>query len=155
METRGDMTNEATSRWNKDVFIALAAIGWADGQLDPDEADAIVRAAVDLGLELDAIGEIEEATRAKIDLGTIDRSSLTKDDRIFVYGIACWIAWLDGVVTEEESGALATLADRLGVPERPRAYAEKISREVAALPEGDRPARYDLGKLRSILTVKG
>ena len=26
--------------WNKDVFVALAAIGWADGTLDPDEARA-------------------------------------------------------------------------------------------------------------------
>jgi hypothetical protein len=35
---------------NKDVFLALAAIAWADGSLDPDEADGIVRAAVDEGL---------------------------------------------------------------------------------------------------------
>ena len=42
------MSEIATStKWNKDVFIALAAVAWADGTLDPDEADAIVRAAVD------------------------------------------------------------------------------------------------------------
>ncbi|HEY2367813.1 MAG TPA: hypothetical protein VGH87_15555, partial [Polyangiaceae bacterium] len=80
---------------NRDIFLALAAIAWADGRLDPDEADAIVRAAVEAGLELDQIEEIEAATRERIDLGTIDRSTLSKEDRLFVYAVACWIAKLD------------------------------------------------------------
>ena len=133
---------------NRDVFLALAAIGWADGRLDSEEADAIVRAAVEAGLELEAIEEIEAATRERIDLGTIDRSTLSKADRLFVYALACWIARLDGDVTDEEGAALAALGERLGVPERPRAAAESIAREIAALPEGDRPARYDVVKLR-------
>jgi uncharacterized membrane protein YebE (DUF533 family) len=136
---------------NRDIFLALAAIAWADGRLDPDEADAIVRAAVEAGLELDQIEEIEAATRERIDLGTIDRSSLTKEDRLFVYAVACWIAKLDSEVTEEESAALAALAERLGIPERTRAAAETIAREIAELPEGDRPARYDLAKLRETI----
>src|SRR4051812_337471 len=136
---------------NRDVFLALAAIAWADGRLDPEEADAIVRAAVEAGLELEQIGEIEAATRERIEPGTIDRSALTKENRLFVYAIACWIAKLDNEVTEEESAALTALAERLGVPEKPRAYAEQIAQEIAALPEGDRPARYDLSKLRDTL----
>jgi uncharacterized membrane protein YebE (DUF533 family) len=146
------MSDEAArARWNKDVFVALAAVAWADGTLDPDEADAIVRAAVDEGLELEEIAAIEEATRKPVDLGALDKGGLSKDDRLFVYAIACWIARLDGKVTDEESGALAALAERLEVPERPRAHAEKRAAEVAALPEGDRPARYDLAKLRALL----
>ena len=136
---------------NRDIFLALAAIAWADGRLDPDEADAIVRAAVEAGLELEAIEEIESATRERIDLGTVDRSGLTKEDRLFVYALACWIARLDGEVTEEEGAALAALGERLGVPERPRRYAEGIAREIAELPEGDRPARYDVVKLRQTI----
>ncbi len=136
---------------NRDIFLALAAIAWADGRLDPDEADAIVRAAVEAGLELEAIEEIESATRERIDLGTVDRSGLGKEDRLFVYALACWIANLDGEVTDEESAALATLAERLGVPERPRAHAESIAREIAELPEGDRPARYDVLRLRETI----
>jgi uncharacterized membrane protein YebE (DUF533 family) len=138
-------------RLKRDVFVALAAIAWADGELDAEEADAIVRAAVDEGLELDEIAEIEKATSSKIDLGVIDRSGLTKEDRLFVYGVASWIARIDGKVTDEESTALATLAERLGIPERPRAAIEAISRDVAAMPEGDRPARYDLPKLRALI----
>ena len=55
------------------------------------------------------------------------------------------------LVTGEESAALTALAERLDVPERSRAHAEKRAAEVAALPEGDRPARYDLAKLRALL----
>jgi len=135
----------------RDIFLALAAIAWADGRLDPDEADAIVRAAVEAGLDLEEIEEIESATRERIDLGTVDRSTMSKEDRLFVYALACWIANLDGEVTAEEATALATLGERLGVPERPRAYAESIAREVAEMPEGDRPARYDIVKLRETI----
>jgi uncharacterized membrane protein YebE (DUF533 family) len=135
----------------KDVFVALAAVGWADGTLDAEEADAIVRAAVDEGLDLKEISEIESATREKVDLGVIDRSGMSKEDRLFVYAVACWIARLDGRVTDEEVTALGKLGERLGVPERPRAHAEDIAREVAELPEGDRPARYDLAKVRALV----
>jgi uncharacterized membrane protein YebE (DUF533 family) len=139
------------TRFGTDVFVALAAIGWADGQLDADEADAIVRAAADEGLSLEEIAAIEESTRQRVDLGVIDRSAMSKDDRLFVYAVACWIARLDGRVTPAESDALAKLGERLGIPERPRVHAEGIAREVAERPEGDRPARYDLAALRQIL----
>jgi uncharacterized membrane protein YebE (DUF533 family) len=142
------------TRLGKDIFVALAAIAWADGQLDADEADAIVRAAADEGLSLEEIAAIEESTRERVDLGVLDRSAMSKDDRIFVYAIACWIARLDGRVTDAESDALGKLGERLGVPERPRVHAEAIAREVAEMPEGDRPARYDLPALRRILSER-
>src|SRR5271166_5544708 len=107
-------------RLRKDVFVALSAVAWADGKLDPDEADAIVRAAIDEGLSLEEIAEIESSTKSKVDLGAIDRAGLSKEDRLFVYAVACWIARMDGQVTAEESAALAQLGEKLGVPERPR-----------------------------------
>jgi uncharacterized membrane protein YebE (DUF533 family) len=141
-------------RLAKDVFVALAAIAWADGRLDPDEADAIVRAAADEGLSLEEIAAIEDATKERVDLGTVDRGTMSKDDRLFVYAVACWIARMDGQVTDAENDALAKLGERLGVPERPRVHAEAIAREIAELPEGDRPARYDLAALRRALTER-
>jgi uncharacterized membrane protein YebE (DUF533 family) len=141
-------------RLGKDIFVALAAIAWADGQLDPDEADAIVRAAADEGLSLEEIAAIEEATKERVDPGVIDRGSMSKDDRLFVYAVACWIARLDGQVTDAESDALARLGEKLGIPERPRGHAEALAREVAAMPEGDRPARYDLAALRRLLSER-
>jgi uncharacterized membrane protein YebE (DUF533 family) len=147
-EENGVMSGAAFGR---DVFIALAAVAWADGTLDPDEADAIVRAAVDLGVELDEIASIEEATRVAVPLSKINKAALSKDDRLFVYAIATWITQLDGKVTDEESTTLTNLAEALEIPERARANAEKRAAEVAAMPEGDRPARYDLDKLRALL----
>jgi len=145
------MVEQAEPKLRRDVFVALAAVAWADGKLDPDEADAIVRAAVEEGLALEEIAEIESATKTKVDLGALDRTGLNKEDRLFVYAIACWIARLDGQLTPEEATALAGLGERLGIPERPRAHAEAAAREVAEMPEGDRPARYDLVALRRIL----
>jgi len=134
----------------RDVYVALAAVGWADGKLDPDEADAIVRAALDEGLELAEIEEIEAATKQPIDLGVIDRKDLSKEDRLYVYGLAAWIAKMDGVVSDEENQALRKLGDTLKVPDRPREIVDQIVDDVAAS-SGERPDRYDLGALRRII----
>jgi uncharacterized membrane protein YebE (DUF533 family) len=143
------MTEQKT-RLGRDVYIALAAVGWADGKLDQDEADAIVRTALEEGLDIDEIAEIEEATQKPVDIGVIDRSNLSKEDRLFVYGVASWISRLDGVVTESEQLVLAKLGDALKVPEKPRKLVDGIAQDVANLSD-DRPARYDLLALRRII----
>ncbi len=133
----------------RDVYLALAAVGWADGNLDADEADAIVRTALEEGLELDVITEIEEATKKPISLDVIDRLSMTKSDRLYVYAVGSWITRLDGVVTPEEEAALVKIGDLLGVPEGPRKHADELLAEIAK--QGDRPDRFDLLKLRKDL----
>jgi uncharacterized membrane protein YebE (DUF533 family) len=134
-------------RLGRDVYIALAAIGWADGKLDQEEADAIVRTALEEGLDIGEITEIEAATKERIDLGVIERKNLSKEDRLFVYAVACWLTRLDGVVTENEMAALAQLGEQLGIPEKPRAIVDGIAQEIANQGE-DRPSRYDLVGLR-------
>jgi uncharacterized membrane protein YebE (DUF533 family) len=138
-------------RLGRDVFMALAAIGWADGKLDQEEADAIVRTALEEGLELEEIKEIEEATKHPIDLSVIDRSQMSKADRLFVYAVASWLTRLDGQVQEAEVEALNKLGELLKIPPRPREHADAIGREIAARGDGDRPARYDLKRLRDTL----
>lgn len=133
------------------MFLALAAIGWADGKLDEDEADAIVRTAIEEGLELDEVAEIEKATKVPIDLGVIDRSELSKADRLFVYAVASWMVRLDGVIDERETDALQKLGDLLKIPARPREHADAIALEIAAMPAGDRPSRYELPRLRATI----
>jgi uncharacterized membrane protein YebE (DUF533 family) len=143
------MTEQKTGL-GRDVYIALAAVGWADGKLDQEEADAIVRTALEEGLDIDEIAEIEEATKNPVDIGVIDRKGLSKEDRLFVYGVASWITRLDGVVTEGEQEALQKLGDALKVPEKPRQIVDGIAQDVANLSD-DRPARYDLLALRRII----
>lgn len=142
---------EENSKLGRDVYIALAAIGWADGELDQEEADAIVRTALEEGLEFEEIQEIEEATKKPIDIGVIDRKNMTKEDRLFVYAVASWMTRLDGKVTKEETDALAKLGEALKVPEKPRVQADAIAQEVANFSDDDRPARFDLVALRRII----
>lgn len=143
--------SEEKTHLGRDVYVALAAVGWADGKLDRDEADAIVRAALDEGLELAEIAEIEEATKNPIDLGVIDRKNLSKEDRLYVYGVAAWISQLDGVVSDAEKGALAELGEKLKIPTRPREIVDQIVKDVAQSSGDDRPDRYDLAALRRII----
>jgi len=138
---------EEKPRLGRDVYIALAAVGWADGNLDQEEADAIVRTALEEGLDITEIAEIEAATKERIDLGVIDRRNLSKEDRLFVYAVACWLTRLDGVVTPEETKALADLADALKIPEKPRGVVDGIAQDIANRGD-DRPLRYDLLGLR-------
>jgi len=138
---------EEKPRLGRDVYIALAAVGWADGNLDQEEADAIVRTALEEGLDLTEIAEIEAATKERVDLGVIDRKNLSKEDRLFVYAVACWLTRLDGQVTEAETKALADLAEALKIPEKPRGVVDGIAQDIANQGD-DRPSRYDLLGLR-------
>jgi uncharacterized membrane protein YebE (DUF533 family) len=143
--------SEQKTGLGRDVYIALAAVGWADGQLDQEEADAIVRTALEEGLELEEIQEIEEATKNPVDIGVIDRKDMSKEDRLFVYAVASWITRIDGKVSSEETDALAKLGAALKVPDAPRKHADAIAQEVVDLSDDDRPARYDLFALRRII----
>jgi uncharacterized membrane protein YebE (DUF533 family) len=137
----------------RDVYLALAAIGWADGQLTQEAADAIVRTALEEGLDLDSVAEIEEACKKPVELGVVDRMAMSKADRLYVYAVASWITWLDGKVTDAERDALAKLGRALGLPDKPRLHADGIMREIAAASDG-RPARFDLLGLRRRLDVE-
>jgi uncharacterized membrane protein YebE (DUF533 family) len=139
--------SDAKPGLGRDVYIALAAVGWADGELDQEEADAIVRTALEEGLDLDAIAEIEAATKERVDLGVIERKKLSKEDRLFVYAVASWMTRLDSTVTPEETAVLEKLGDLLNISERPRQLVDGIAQEVANLSD-DRPSRYDLAGLR-------
>ncbi len=143
--------NEEKPRLGRDVYIALAAIGWADGNLDQDEADAIVRTAVEEGLDIEEISEIEAATKSPVDIGEIDRRGLSKEDRLFVYAVASWMTRLDGKVDEAETTALNKLGEALKIPEKPRWHADALAQEVANMQEGDRPLRYDVPGLRKLI----
>lgn len=137
----------------RDIYLALAAVGWADGQLTQEAADAIVRTALEEGLPFEDVAEIEEATKqSKMSVGDINRMNMSKADRLYVYAVASWITELDGNVSDKEKAALADLGEALGVPPAPRRHADAIMREVAA--QGDRPDRFDLLTLRKTLSAR-
>ena len=132
----------------KDVYLALAAVGWADGNLDADEADAIVKAALGEGHDLEALAEIEEATKAPHPLGPLDTAALDESDRKFVFAVATWMCTLDGELHEGEKKILDALAGRLELDDATREDIGIVVREVAYDSEGDSPFVYDLDALR-------
>ena len=132
-----------------DVYIALAAVGWADGQLTRGAADAILRTAAEEGLDIDSLQKLEEAVKRPVDVGVVDRMNMSKSDRLFVYAVASWIATLDGEASTRTQEALSQLGGALGVPEAPRHHADEIMREIAA--QDKRPDRFDLKSLRGTL----
>jgi uncharacterized membrane protein YebE (DUF533 family) len=149
-----EKTEQTETKLGKDVFVALAAIGWADGKLDGDEADAIVRCALEEGLDLEEITAIEEATKTPVDLGSIELGKLSKADRLFIYAVGTWITRIDGHVADEEKDALVKLGKALKIPEKPREHADAIAEEIGTLGESDKPAFFNLPKLRKTLKVR-
>jgi len=131
----------------KQSFLALVAIGWADKQLQRVEITGLARAAKDAGLDAAALAEIEAATKTKTDLSSLDFSSLSQWEQVLTYALAAWIAEVDGVVSTSETELLADLGQKLGLPVPLRARAAVAAHDIACLPEGGRPDKYDFQKL--------
>jgi uncharacterized membrane protein YebE (DUF533 family) len=136
----------------RDVYIALAAIAWADGRLSEDAADAILRTAAEEGLEVEDLERIRLAVEEPADVGIVDRMRMSKADRLYVYAVAAWIASLDGAVSAAERQVLARLAQQLGVPEPARQRTDEIVDELVARHE--RADRLDLRALRTTLAER-
>jgi len=131
----------------KQSFLALAALGWVDGSLQRVEATGLLHAAKQAGLPPDAIAEIEAATKKKVDFAEIDVGGLSQWDQVLTYALAAWFAQVDGVVSTSENDLLGELGNKLGLGEALRKRAAVAAYDVACLPEGGRPDKYDFQKL--------
>ena len=97
----------------KDVFVALAALAWVDGAVAPEEAEALIGAAMMTGLSESELAEVEAALTVPVPLERLDGLRITGDDRLFVYGVGLWLVRADGVVTDDESEDFARLLRHL------------------------------------------
>jgi hypothetical protein len=138
----------------KESFLALAALGWVDGSLQRVEASGLLRAAKASGVGEGDLAEIERATKQKIALDGIDLSGLSQWDQVLTYALAAWLAQLDGIVSTDEHELLAVLGKKLGLPDALRKRAAVAAFDIACLPEGGRPERYDFDKLTARLHEK-
>jgi len=136
---------------SKQPFIALAAIGWIDGSLQRIEAVGLLRAATEAGLTGDDLAEIEKATKEKVSLDAADLTGMTEWEQVLTYALAAWFAQLDGVVSTSEHTSLVALGEKLGLKEGLRKRAAAVANDIACLPEGGRPERYDFEKLAARL----
>lgn len=135
-------------------FVALAAVAWADGRLTRPEATALVDAARKLGLEGTDLEVVERSIKNEVQIDTFDVGPMSPKDRVVTYALASWLARLDGVQSTGESQVLKQLGDRLGLDEGVRVRAAGAAFDIAVLPEGGRPDRYDFAKLVERLHTK-
>jgi hypothetical protein len=136
-------------------FLALAAVGWADGSLQRVEATGLLRAAKEWGIGEQGLVEIEAAVKkATLKIDELELGGMTQWDQVLTYALAAWLAQLDGVVSTDEHTVLVTLADKLGLSEPIRKRAFAAVYDVACLPEGGRPEKYDFAKLTSRLAER-
>jgi len=131
----------------KQSFLALAAVGWVDGSLQRVEATGLLRAAKEAGLPANAVAEVEAATKNKLDLAGIDLAGMSQWEQVLTYALAAWFAQVDGVVSTSENDLLGELGKKLGLAEALRKRAAVAAYDVACLPEGGRPEKYDFEKL--------
>ena len=133
-----------------DTLVALAAIAWADGTMNPKEAGGIRSAAQNLGIGGEALSKVEEVIKRKIGLDEVETIRMNRLTRLFTYAAATWVAELDGTLSDQERAALALLGDRLGLSNLARERARQAAQSNAALAASD---AYDLLKLHSTLSA--
>jgi hypothetical protein len=131
----------------KESFLALAAIGWADGSLQRVEGVGLLRAAKECGLNDADLAEVERASKARPELSKIDLHGLTRWQQVLTYALASWFAALDGVISTSEHDTLVTVGDKLGLDPALRTRAAAAANDIACLPGGGKPDRYDFVKL--------
>jgi len=139
------------SKLPKESFLALVAIGWVDKQLQRVEVTGLMRAAKEAGLEPAELAEVEAATKNQMDLSELQLSGMNEWDQVLTYALGAWIAQVDGVVSTSESDMLADLGTKLGLAEPLRKRAAVAANDIACLPEGGRPDKYDFQKLMARL----
>ena len=126
----------------KDVFVALAALAWADGSVAPEEVEALMGAAAASGLLPEELDAVEEALREPVSIDRLDGLRIEGEDRLFVYGVGLWLVRADGVVTEDESEAVGKLARVLGLSAEERALATSAAAGLSSFSlDDDEPPR--------------
>lgn len=131
----------------RQAFVALAAVGWADGTLSRSEATALVEAAKKHGLDGADLAAVEASTKSKVAIDAFDPGDMSQWDRVITYALASWLAKLDGVQSTSETDTLKQLGERLGLADSVRQRAAAAAFDVSVLPQGGRPDRYDFAKL--------
>ena len=139
----------------KRSFLALAAVGWADGSLQRIEATGILRAAREWDVSEEDLAEIEAAVKKRSQaIDELELGGMSAWDQVMTYALAAWLAQLDGVVSTDENVVLVSLAEKLGLAETTRKKAFAAVYDIACLPEGGRPEKYDFAKLTARLAER-
>ncbi|MFO0570250.1 MAG: hypothetical protein U0263_31705 [Polyangiaceae bacterium] len=138
----------------RESFVAIAAVAWADGWMKKTETEGLKRAAKACGLSDGDFESVEAAAKGGVDLATLDVSGMSGWQRAVTYAIANWLARIDGVVNTEELKNLRSLGKLLDLPQAKLDAAGSAAFDIACLPGGHRPEKYDFDALAERLREK-
>ncbi len=134
----------------RDSVLALCAIAWADGTVDPAESAGIRDAGRQLGLNAEDSKVVDEALSRRYDLSEVETVRMSRLTRLFTYAAGFWIASVDGALSPEEEQVLGLLGDRLGLSQVARDRARTVVSAAAGIQSGQ---PFDLQKLRGRLSA--
>jgi uncharacterized membrane protein YebE (DUF533 family) len=134
----------------RDTLLAISAVAWADGSLEPREADALRQAAKQLLAQGEDLAEVERALVSRITLDEVETVRMNRLTRLYTYATCCWMAEVDGKSSAAESAMLQLLGDRLGLSALAR---ERAQNAVRGLAQRAAPGTFDLLELRSRLSA--
>lgn len=134
----------------RDTLLAISAVAWADGTIDPREAAALRQAAKQLLVQGDDLATVERSLTNKVTLAEVETVRMNRLTRLFTYATACWMGDINGQATQAELTVLQLLGDRLGLSAVARDRAHNAVRGIA---ERSAPGSFDLLELRSRLSA--
>ena len=134
----------------RDTLMAISAVAWADGAIEPREADALRQAAEQLELQGEDLVSVERALSSRVTIEEVETVRMNRLTRLFTYAAACWMAEVDGTESAAEATLLQLLGDRLGLSAVARDRAHNTVRGIA---ERSAPGSFDLLELRSRLSA--
>ena len=134
----------------RDTLVALAAVAWADGTMNPKEAAGLRSAARQLSLGGNDLAMLEQSLTQRVGLDEVETVRMPRLSRLFTYAAATWIAEVDGALSQHEEAALNLLGDRLGLSKVARERARSVAHNNVTPGGAD---SYDLVRLRSQLSA--
>jgi uncharacterized membrane protein YebE (DUF533 family) len=137
----------------RDTVLALVAVAWADGAVDPKEATGIRGAAQQLGLDTDDNKVVEAALARPFGMDEVETVKMNRLTRLFTYAAAVWIASVDGAIAATEVTVLNGLGDRLGLSQVARDRVRDVAIGLRSGPPSNRPGGFDLVQLRSRISA--
>src|SRR6185503_19041739 len=83
----------------RDTLLAIAAVAWADGTIEPREADALRLAAKQLEVQGQDLADVERSLVSSISLDEVETVRMSRLTRLYTYATCCWMAEVDGKAT--------------------------------------------------------
>jgi uncharacterized membrane protein YebE (DUF533 family) len=134
----------------RDTLLAISAVAWADGSIDPLEATALRLAAKQLLVQGEDLVAVERSLTTPVTLEQVETVRMNRLTRLFTYATGCWMAEVDGQASATETAVLQLLGERLGLSAVARDRAHNTVRGIA---ERSAPGSFDLLELRSRLSA--